>query len=55
MIYSQGSGSWRDRSGVLAWTLAGAALVVTLPWLQRWYYLWPEMDYRLFWGGTSWS
>ncbi|MBU4605738.1 MAG: hypothetical protein KKH66_12610, partial [Proteobacteria bacterium] len=34
----------------IAWTLAGAALVVLLPWLQRWLYLWPELDYRMFLG-----
>ena len=34
----------------LAWTLAGTALVVLLPWLQRWLYLWPDLDYRLFLG-----
>ncbi|MBU1276650.1 MAG: hypothetical protein KJ720_14845 [Proteobacteria bacterium] len=34
----------------LIWTLAGASLVVLLPWLQRWLYLWPESDYRLFLG-----
>ncbi|MCB2190729.1 MAG: YfhO family protein [Deltaproteobacteria bacterium] len=32
----------------IVWTLAGAALVVLLPWFQRWLYVWPEMDYRLF-------
>ncbi|MCF8099786.1 MAG: hypothetical protein K9K65_18245, partial [Desulfarculaceae bacterium] len=34
----------------IVWTLAGAALVVLLPWLQRWLYLWPDLDYRLFLG-----
>ncbi|MCF8033516.1 MAG: YfhO family protein [Desulfarculaceae bacterium] len=34
----------------LAWTLAGALLVVILPWLQRWLYLVPELDHRLFLG-----
>ena len=32
----------------IAWTLIGAALVVLLPWLQRWVYVWPELDFRLF-------
>ncbi len=35
----------------LHWTLAGALLVLALPWLQRWLYLFPELDHRLFLGG----
>lgn len=35
----------------ILWTLAGASLVVLLPWLQRWMYLWPDLDHRLFLGG----
>ncbi len=38
------------RDPELLLTLAGAALVVLLPWLQRWLYFWPELDHRLFLG-----
>jgi hypothetical protein len=34
----------------LWWALAGALLVVILPWLQRWLYLFPDLDQRLFLG-----
>ncbi|MCB2225990.1 MAG: YfhO family protein [Desulfarculaceae bacterium] len=37
-------------NAALWWTLAGAALVILLPWLQRWLYIYPELDYRLFLG-----
>ena len=37
-------------SPAFVWTVAGAILVALLPWLQRWLYLVPDLDQRIFLG-----
>jgi membrane protein YfhO len=40
-----------ETAGSIFWLWAGGLAVIALPWLQRWLYIFPELDHRLFWGG----